>query len=297
MVVLTSACDNQTTQPPDGFQPLDAGGDAVVAPDFGKGDGGEPRQSIGGRCNPETPRCAAGQLCLDLGGGVGVCTIGDCTLEDNETSQREDSCPQYTACAEVAVEGPSGYEHRTFCLWVCEPMADQNSCAARHPGLACAPASILATGYTEVCGALACKTDLDCNPGAPTDLKAYCNTENNLCVRHGKADAVIGGACRSSSDCGEGQYCLAEVQEGDRTYLPGGYCTRVGCRYGEPWACPEGSGCYSFGAVQAISLCLATGCDPSKEAAYDGCRDEAVPAEAYDCLAVDEEGVCWQQPK
>jgi len=266
-------------------------------PDLDESDGSPVPLHIGDPCTPEAHQCGIGQVCLRLKEGSGVCTLPNCTMELIETSQREDSCPEGSACTEVSIVGPLGYEYGRFCLRVCEPVTDHNPCAEHHPDLACSPASIFATGHTEVCGELACNSDLECNLGNPMDPNASCDTTLNLCFLRGTPEADIGSPCKASTECGEGQYCLPEARQGDVVYLPGGYCTKVGCRYGGPWACPEGSACYSLGAAQALSLCMATGCDPKAPEESDGCRDESSPADAYECLVIDAEGVCWQPPE
>lgn len=281
----------------DSSLPRDAGGDAIAVPDLDENDSNLPPLRIGDSCNPEGHRCGSGQLCLALKEGVGVCALPDCTMEVPDTSTREDSCPEATACTEISIEGPGGYEYRTFCMRTCEPTPDGNPCAEHNKYLACSPASILATGYTEVCGVLACSSDVECSPGTPTAPKATCNTAVNLCFADGDPNAKIGSPCRDSTECGAGQICLPEIRDGGKIYLPGGYCSKVGCRYGEPWACPVDSGCYSLGAAQALSLCMQVGCNPEAPAESDGCRDQSVPADAYDCLAVDDDTVCWQPPE
>jgi hypothetical protein len=74
-------------------------------------------------------------------------------------------------------------------------------------------------------------------------------------------DLVIGDACTSTGDCGEGGLCL-----NDPDLAPGGYCSQS-CAGGA--ACPEGSTCLDFGMGQ--SFCFLD-CDP--EASTRPCERE-----------------------
>jgi len=74
-------------------------------------------------------------------------------------------------------------------------------------------------------------------------------------------DLVIGDACTSSGDCGEGGLCL-----NDPDLAPGGYCSQS-CAGGVE--CPEGSTCLDFGMGQ--SFCFLD-CDP--EASTRPCERE-----------------------
>jgi hypothetical protein len=67
-------------------------------------------------------------------------------------------------------------------------------------------------------------------------------------------DLVIGDACTSAADCGEGGICL-----NDPDLAPGGYCS-VAC---PDDTCPDGSTCLNFGMGQAFCF---LDCDPDATA-------------------------------
>lgn len=78
-------------------------------------------------------------------------------------------------------------------------------------------------------------------------------------------DLVIGDACSTAADCGEGGQCIA-----DPDFFPGGYCTQA-CS--EDLACPEGASCLNLGGGQQF---CALDCDPEA----DG---RACTREGYGC--------------
>jgi phosphoribosyl-ATP pyrophosphohydrolase/phosphoribosyl-AMP cyclohydrolase/histidinol dehydrogenase len=68
--------------------------------------------------------------------------------------------PAGTACGEVSwTSADGGYGRRTFCFVACTATTDSNPCKLRHPKLACAPSTILLTGYTTQL----LRVDLDCD--------------------------------------------------------------------------------------------------------------------------------------
>lgn len=268
-------------------------GEAIDPPDLGRPDGFT--GLVGKKCDPAGPNiCSGDSLCFNVGRNIGVCAIPDCTLEDPATSQREDNCPTGTACGQVSVSGDAGYKRRTFCFAMCTPQVDANPCAAIHPDLSCDPSTILLTGYTEVCAAPGCHQDTQCGTGQPLDPKAVCDTKTNICFSDGKKDATVGDPCWVSQDCGKDQFCYPELAGAGKPKVLGGYCTKLGCKYEGRWSCPSNSKCFQLGAGQAVSICLATGCDTKADPLSDGCRDEA-PAGAYDCFKIGDDAVCWIQ--
>ncbi|PID38266.1 MAG: hypothetical protein CSB49_06460 [Proteobacteria bacterium] len=269
-------------------------GEPISPPDFSALD--TTVGPVGNSCDPAGPNTCGGQaICFDVGRGIGVCAIPDCTLEDPETSPNEDTCPKGTACGEVSWSADGGYGRRTFCFVKCTAASDRNPCQQRHPQLACDPSTILLTGYTEVCAAPGCSQDGECGAFSPRDPKATCDTKTNLCFVNGKPGASIGAPCASSLDCGEEQFCYVEGGA-VKDKVVGGYCTKVGCKYKGRWSCPAGSSCFQLGATQAVSICLATGCDTKAAEEKDGCRDEAT-AGVYDCFKIGKESVCWVKQK
>jgi hypothetical protein len=64
----------------------------------------------------------------------------------------------------------------------------------------------------------------------------------------GRGDGALGGACASSSDCGDGLYC--EVAFADF----GGYCT-TDCN-GGPSECPAGSTCFNISGDDVYQICF-----------------------------------------
>jgi hypothetical protein len=268
-------------------------GDYLLPPDFIGGGDGNPIPQIGGACDVTSgDGCEPGASCLSVGLGVGVCTIVDCTLEDTATSQREDSCPLEAACAKISVASDNGnIEDKNFCLPTCVPSSTANPCAATNPGLACSPVSVLLTGYTEVCVVPACKKDVDCGSGGDLNPNATCDTSIGVCFGKGVENVPVGAVCSASSECGPGQLCYQHSNAATGQKIAG-YCTVLGCVHGGLWECSGQSGCYSFGATKALSLCLATGCNDKAPPDSDGCRDD--PADDnYRCYQVGEKSVCW----
>lgn len=293
--------------------PRDQGFEPVTPPDIALHDGAV-SANIGAPCDPKNgdADCDGGAECLDLSGGspgacdlpggkgCGVCVLVGCTVEDIETPAVEDTCPKGTACTVLPVV--SGTE--TFCLQKCTPQPDSNPCAATHAGLTCHPASIVLNWHTEVCVYPACSADQDCGNKDPLKPDSVCLVKSGTCLVKGDPQAKVGDPCTKSSDCGPYQSCLAEQKESSGTIkLEGGYCTKIGCKYGDPqtspdyWGCPPDSECFYMGSGQFVTFCLATTCDPTKPDDSDGCRDQA-SAGQYDCIELgttgsDKVNVCW----
>jgi hypothetical protein len=273
---------------------LDAGwdtADAIVAPDLHAPDRGSPPQVLGAPCIPgNANQCGSGLVCLELPSGIGVCSVKGCRKENPLTPAQEDDCPFGSACGEISVLGSNSRE--TYCFRTCTPSATGNECAAIHPGLSCDPRSALITGNKEVCAFPACQKASDCDPANPIP-RSRCDERTQICFSLGKKDARIGDPCLTSFDCGSDQYCFPESKKNDQTLIKDGYCTKVGCIHGGTWSCPSGSICYQLGSSEAVSLCLAAGCNPNAPAEKDGCRDQTVGGD-YDCLRVGSDTVCWQ---
>ena len=267
--------------------------DVLRPPDLKPGGDGNAPANIGGPCDVTTgDGCEEPAACLSVGLGVGVCTLVDCTLEDTATSQREDSCPSDAACAKISVAGDNGsIEDKNFCLPKCVPSSTENPCASTNSGLACSPVSVLLTGYTEVCVVPACKKDADCGSGGDLNPNATCETSIGVCFGKGLQNVPVGALCSASNQCGPGQFCYQHSNSATGKTVAG-YCTVLGCVHGGLWQCEGQSGCYSFGATNALSLCLATGCDDKAPPDSDGCRDD--PADDnYRCYRIGEKSVCW----
>lgn len=270
-------------RPPDGR----VLGDGVKPPDAGIGDGGL-AGNIGAVCTPGSGSCGANGECLDVGGGVGVCSVRGCILEDLKTPASEDNCPTLagnvrTVCTTLTPKGASSAAN--YCLPKCTPSEGKNSCAGLVSApLACDPVSLLQNGWSEVCMLPACKVDSDCGNRNPIDPDSTCDVTTGTCRVRGVTGVKIGSPCRTSTECGPGQFCYAERKDpAGKTIAEGGYCTVIGCSYGDPWTCPTGSACVVLGVAKAFSYCLATGCSDTAPAASDGCRDEASPGQ-YACV-------------
>jgi hypothetical protein len=295
---------------PDPDASLDAGvtGDGVRPPDLGTRDGGRVG-NVGQPCDPNTKQKCTGEAeCLPVSAKVGICAIPNCKMEDITTPAIEDDCPPLTSisrrsiCTAVQVPaGDAGYKNATYCLPECKASPELNDCKTVNPELACDPVTLLLNGHAEVCLVPACTENAQCGKD-PVKPGATCDPLSGTCQVVGKPGAAIGSPCLVSADCGKGQFCMPEYVDTKtgRTVLAGGYCTIVGCKHGGIWSCPAGSKCFLLGSTEALSLCLAVGCDPTKEPNKDGCRDEA-PAGQYTCTVQSGVNVCWidlkQPPK
>lgn len=265
--------------------------DALSQPDLRPRRDGLIKGEVGSRCDVSAGGCDGKAVCVDLRAGLGVCVIPGCTLEDPRTPRREDNCPAGTACARITLKpSGSGAGERNVCLRRCSPDEADKPCDRWNPSLSCDPASILLTGYTEVCGAPTCNTDEDCGNRDPFDPDSRCDETTGVCLSRGSASVKIGAPCTSGAQCGPGQHCLPEQSAAIAGRVRGGYCTIIGCRYGDPWACPSGSRCVGLASATGPSLCLATGCDPTAAPAKDGCRDKS---SGYRCYALGDDPVCW----
>jgi hypothetical protein len=302
-------------------------GESIRPPDFrvdGRADLSG-NANIGAPCDPATggAECKGGTVCLDIqagrgtgcvlatGMGCGICALSGCVVEDVQTPELEDTCPEVsvgarfvpTICTMVPLaRGEGGAESATFCLPSCTPHPDVNACADYgHAGVSCDPGSVTLTGQSEVCLYPTCTEDADCDNPDPLEPRATCHIANGLCLTVGNPEGAIGSPCVTSVDCGRYQRCLHEQQgpKGD-VQFEGGYCTLVGCEHfidegtTPYWQCPEGSKCVLIGSAKAVSLCLAFGCKIGAPKESDGCRDDA-SAGQYSCVKVDdpELGVCW----
>jgi hypothetical protein len=318
LLALTIGACNKTTQTLDA-RPADGHAEGVVPPDFRFGDGGW-AGNIGSPCDPKTGAGCAGQAhCLQVGDSVGVCTLRGCRVEDLSTPDMEDDCPPVpsrtdgglipTVCTTVSTAARDGGPgSATFCLPKCVPSPNGNSCASINPALACDPLSLLQNGHSEVCMVPACTSDLECGNKDWRHPDQFCETVTGMCHTLGTVNGKVGSPCKKSAECGESQYCYPESKDSSgKVVVEGGYCTIIGCKYGEksptpcppgarcPWRCPSGSKCVVLGAAMAFSLCLATGCQAGVEPKSDGCRDEASAAQ-YACTAQDGDWVCWLDP-
>lgn len=281
-------------------------GEQIRPPDMQSGDAAR-SGNIGDPCEPTVSgQCTGGTVCLNVGGGVGVCTISGCQLEDIATPASEDDCPtiaasdqshRKTVCTEVSVAAPDGgYRTDTFCFPQCTVRPDANDCAVVNPQLACDPASLLQNGYREVCMLPACKVDSDCGNRSLMHPDSICHVATGTCHTRGTVGVEIGSPCKVNSDCGPYQFCFPEQKDdkGNRI-VEGGYCTIIGCMHFGPWTCPESSKCFVLASSKDFSLCLATGCNPLEEPKQDGCRDEA-SAGQYDCRVEEQDSYCWLDP-
>jgi len=293
--------------------PFDHRLEAITPPDF-RLDDGNVKANIGAPCDPAKGGvgCTGGAVCLDLGStgcdlatgwGCGVCALGDCTMENIATTEKEDTCPEGAVCTQVPVAAGSV---KTFCLLGCVPSFDSNDsnpCATgspSHAGVACHPASVVLNDHAEVCLFPACKTDADCGNKDLLNPDSICMKGSGICLSRGNQQALIGGPCTGSQHCGPHQYCLLEQKDaGGKVVMQGGYCTLVGCKYYEDnnsktdyWRCPSGSKCFYMGSGQFVSFCLATECDPGAPDEADSCRDEADLGQ-YDCIQLGAEKACW----
>lgn len=276
--------------------------DGVTPPDLSPGDGGT--GNVGHKCDPQKGTgCTGAATCLKVAPGVGVCAIPKCTLEDIATPAVEDSCPKVdtpgggaktqTVCTRVPAAGG------TFCLPKCQISTKKprtNPCAKFHKSLTCDPVSLLYNDHSEVCLFAACQKDADCAGYHPLNPDYRCDKEVGICFPLGKKGVKVGAPCKKSTDCGSGQFCYPETKTSYGTVVEGGYCTVVGCSFGDPWVCPSGSKCFTMGTIHTLSLCLALGCQADKPPASDGCRDKA-SAGQYDCFYLDQHQVCWVAPK
>lgn len=297
LLILATLCHCRAGQPSNST--ADAGDDhlaydAIVAPDLGRRDVGALIPAVGAPCLPgQVADCGDGLTCLELPSGIGVCTIEGCRREDPQTSAKEDDCPPGSACGENSVLGGDG--RKNYCFRICTPSALYNDCASRHPLLACDPRSALITGSYEVCAFAACQQNADCDPKSAIP-RFRCDLATNVCFNLGQAEAKIGDPCLTTLDCGPDQYCFPETRQADgQVRMKDGYCTTVGCRHGGKWRCPDGSTCYQLGSSEAVSLCLAAGCNPAADKSQDGCRDQTIDA-SYDCVEVGSGTVCWDLP-
>ena len=284
----------RATAPADGGL-LEAGRrDGILPPDIRITEAGW-SGSPGTPCNLDSGTGCSGQsVCLTVGLGVGVCALPGCTVEDLTTPQIEDNCPTGTACTRVLVSPPgSPPTTQAFCLRTCVPSSTSNPCKDLHPRLACDPASILYNGHRPVCLFAACQRDGQCGNGSDVKPDSVCDPLLGLCFPRGTENAKVGASCRVSGECGRGQFCLGErhVATGGLE-AAGGYCTVIGCHHGAPWGCPTGSTCVVLGSSQALSMCLATGCNPRAPTESDGCRDEARGGQ-YECVPLGSQAVCW----
>lgn len=274
------------------YRPVDQGSiERISAPDVYRNLDASIVETIGKSCDPTStdPLCGRNAICVNLGRGVGVCTIKNCTLDNLETSELEDSCPIGNACTLVHLDSTTHDEGDTICLPRCTPRIDGNPCAELNEEISCAPSTSLQTGNSAVCGVPSCKTNADCNQSI-LEITATCDVVTGLCFTQNDNDIEISSPCKSSLDCGTNQFCYKKgfVSEVD---AEGGYCTKVGCEYGGKWSCPEGSKCFLLGASAAISLCLKVGCDTDSTSDQDGCRDET--EDAYRCMTIEDDSVCW----
>ena len=280
--------------------------DAVKPPDLTTGDG-RSGNSIGKECDPGTSKgCTGATTCLKVTPKVGVCALPNCALEDITTPANEDNCPttmvgatSVTGWPTVCTRVPSAGGN--FCLPKCSIQINEeprtNPCLQFHQGLACDPVSLTYNDHSEVCLFPRCKSHADCNGGSTLPLASWCDVATGLCLPLGSKGAKVGSPCKVSTDCGTNQYCYPERKTiGGKVMVEGGYCTVVGCTYGEPWTCPSGSRCFSMGSLNALSLCLAQGCNADDPPAKDKCRDEA-SAGQYDCIYLDKFQVCWLAPQ
>lgn len=273
-------------------------GDAVVPPDLDiLPVDGATLARLGAPCG-STRQCADEAVCIEIprgpAGVVRLCALAGCTQEDPSTSTEEDSCPNGSACAAIAATADDGRPAPgNYCVPTCVPSPSTNVCAAINPGLACDPRSVLFTGYTEVCLVGACTRDDQCGTGNPFQPDARCHTGSGVCLVIGTTGAEVGAPCQTSTQCGGRQMCLSTTPTG--TLVPGGYCTVLGCAYGGPWACPEGSKCFHIDSPTSPSYCLALGCDLSASASTDGCRDQA--GADYACFQIGADAVCWLTPQ
>lgn len=233
-------------------------------------DMGVPTTNIGTPCS-DSSTCTGGSECLLSIGGVGLCTIADCTRDDpSTTGQNEDSCPDpaYNICGDVTLTTGS----RNFCLKRCRPRSDGNDC----PGaFACDPESGFTTGQlgVAVCTSLACSGGSDCPvfTGGTCDssnltgcnagevckvydnqgycaLPGSCNGISGLCEGHIQGtSAAVGAPCTDDVDCGTNMFCLAEMTlTGGEVLWRQGYCTISACEFADTvaaYACPSGSSC------------------------------------------------------
>jgi hypothetical protein len=311
-LLLSYSCTSTETPEGDGGARDLGPGDAVRPPDLSvAADAGT--GNIGSPCDPDTGQgCTGGATCLKIGHQAAVCTISGCTLENIATPGTEDTCPTITprsgpsfrtVCTRVPIAGG------TFCLPACTPSTTQNPCKVFHSGpykarsrpLSCDPASIIYNDHSEVCLLPGCLQDTDCWQNALM-RDQICHKPTGTCQTVGQAGVKVGAPCKVSTDCGPSQFCYPERKEsGGRTLVEGGYCTVVGCNYGEAdnktsiWDCPAESRCFTMGSLNALSMCLATGCSPEKPPESDGCRDKA-SAGQYDCIYIEKVAVCWLAP-
>ncbi len=262
-------------------------GDGIQPPDAGLGDGGI-KGTIGAPCTPGKGGECGGSECLDVGGGVGVCSVRGCVPEDLKTAATEDNCPALpsgvrTVCTSLTPKGSTSAA--SYCLPKCTPSASKNACAGLVDAkLTCDPISLLQNGWSEVCMLPACTGDAECGNRNPLNPDSKCDPTTGTCRVRGVDGVKVGSRCKTSTECGPGQFCYAEHKDASgKTIAEGGYCTVIGCSYGGPWSCPTGSACVVLGSAKAFSYCLATGCSDTAPAASDGCRDEAAP-EQYKCV-------------
>lgn len=276
-------------------------------------DLGVPTTNIGSVCTTSAT-CTGGSECILSIGGVGLCTIADCTVDNPATTTtNEDSCPDlgYTICGEVTLTTGS----RNFCLQRCTPRSDGNDCAS---ALACTPSSGDITGQlgVAVCTSLACQVDADCpvytggtcdtstrvgcNSGNGEVCEVYstggfcavagnCNTTSGLCEGHDKGQAAVqvGAPCAGDIDCGDDMVCFDETTlTGGEVLWRQGYCTVPNCVFGETvsaYRCPSGSAC-NRSYVISQGLCQKS-CDISQAG---DCRGEAGDLYGdYECYAWD----------
>jgi hypothetical protein len=308
-----AGCGSSTKQTLDGRAPDQGIGEAVQPPDVRTEDSGwTGTENVGFSCDPsgDGKECTGRGVCLGVGGGVGVCTISGCTLEDVSTPIKDDNCPAIvrsdgkgtiqSICTQVPVAASDGGpSSKTFCLPQCRPDPEGNSCADLDPAkintrLACDPMTFFLNDYSEVCLFPACTRDVDCDDKDPLHPQYSCDLKTGTCRVKGTPGVKVGSPCKTSTACGPGQFCYPEHKDkSDKVVAEGGYCTIVGCKFGGPWSCPEESKCFGLGSASvSVSFCLAVGCKASSPPESDGCRDEA-SAGQYACTVQDKDEVCW----
>jgi hypothetical protein len=301
-LLLGWSCSLKTNQPADGLAPdLGVSQDGVRPPDLSAAQDAGKRGNVGKPCE-DNEACEGDATCLKVAQGVGMCAIPDCTTDP------VDDCPIITwlstrrrsVCTTLQVKRTGGgLQTVKYCLPECTASAERNTCAEINPALTCDPVTMLLNGHAEVCVAPACQSNTSCT-NDPLHPGGTCDAKSQTCLEGGKVGVTVGSPCGDSTECGPGQFCLPQQVESDtgKVFLAGGYCTIIGCSHYGIWTCPSGSKCFLLGSNQAISLCLAVGCNPkANQGEPTGCRDNA-PAGQYACtlfkdLDGSDNGVCW----
>ena len=194
---------------------------------------GKPCTQAGNECG------TAPNTCLLTSGGKGVCTC-PCTVNNPQTPQNEDSCPQLNNNICGTVQMANGTT-QNFCLRKCAPKLYGNDCFG---SMACHPRSanfVSGSLNQAVCLLNGCATNSDCpvlngkacSQGSPCPLgqlciphnsttthgvcgtAGSCDTVSNLCAPHnkGKPGAKVGDTCKADTDCGNNMRCRVEINK------------------------------------------------------------------------------------